>query len=100
MVTLYILSLNSLHISIFRGMENIETHFAKAVRNRRQKQGLSQEAMAHAAGIHRTYASSIERAKVQVTIAVASQIADALEIRLSRLMRDVEEIATDETAEG
>ena len=77
-------------------MENIEIHFAKAIRMRRQKKGLSQEAMAHAAGIHRTYASSVERAKVQVTIAVASQLAEALGISLSRLMRDVEEIAAGE----
>ncbi|MEP3479741.1 MAG: helix-turn-helix transcriptional regulator [Fuerstiella sp.] len=81
-------------------MENIEVYFAKAVRDRRLTQGLSQEAMAHAAGIHRTYASQVERAKVQVTIAVASQIANALGVRLSTLMRDVEMLVANMKEEG
>lgn len=76
-------------------MEKIEIYFAEAVRRRRKKQGLSQEEMAHAAGIHRTYASSIERGKVQVTIAVAGQLADALGVRLSRLIKDTEDVAAE-----
>ena len=58
--------------------------------------GISQEAFAQKAGIHRTYASSVERGRVQVSIAIASQIADALEIPLSKLFRDVERFARGE----
>jgi transcriptional regulator with XRE-family HTH domain len=61
--------------------------------------GISQEAFAHKAGIHRTYASSIERGRVQVSIAIASQLADALEISLSKLFRDVERFANGELSE-
>jgi len=52
------------------------------------------------AGIHRTYASSIERAKVQVSIAVASQLAGALGIPLSTLFRDAERFASGELTES
>lgn len=73
-------------------MEKIEVLFGRAVRERRLKAGLSQEAFAEKAGIHRTYASSIERGKVQVSIQIAWQLADALEMPLSRLWRDVERL--------
>lgn len=39
-----------------------------------------------AAGIHRTYASSIERGKVQVSLAIASQVTLVLQLKLSELM--------------
>jgi len=68
----------------------IEDIFGAAVRHRRQKIGLSQEDFADKAGIHRTYVSSIELGKVQVSIGIAFKLADALEIPLSRLWRDVE----------
>ncbi len=77
-------------------MDEIERHFANAVKFHRKRLGLSQEAFAHKSGIHRTYASSIERGRVQVSIAIASQLADALEIPLSKLFRDVERFAKGE----
>lgn len=72
-------------------MEEIEKFFGRAVRRRREGQGLSQEAFAVKAGIHRTYVSSIELGKVQVSIAIAQKLADALEVTQSRLWRDVEQ---------
>jgi len=71
-------------------MIDIEKKFASAVKKRRKELGLSQEAFASKAGIHRTYAGSIERAKVQVSVAVAAQIASALELSLSALFARVE----------
>lgn len=67
-------------------MEEFEQRFAKAVKKRRLELGMSQESFADAAGIHRTYASSIERGKVQVSLAIASQVALALQLKLSELM--------------
>ena len=81
-------------------MEDIERHFANAVKLHRKRLGLSQEAFAHKAGIHRTYASSIERGRVQVSMAIASQLAVALEIPLSKLVRDMERFANGELSEG
>ena len=81
-------------------MEKIEQHFANAVKYHRKRLGISQEAFAQKAGIHRTYASSIERGRVQVSIAIASQVADALEIPMSKLFRDMERFSRDELSEG
>ncbi len=71
-------------------MKDIEVKFANAVKKRRKELGLSQEEFAAKAGIHRTYASSIERAKVQVSIAIADQVAGALKLSLSELFARVE----------
>ena len=71
-------------------MGKIEASFGSAVRRRRQELGLSQEDFADKAGIHRTYVSSIERGKVGVSIGIAYQLAEALEVPLSKLWQRVE----------
>ena len=71
--------------------KNIEIRFGLAVRRHREKLGLSQEAFADVAGIHRTYVSSIERGKVQVSIGIAHQLAIALQVPLSRIWREMEQ---------
>ena len=71
-------------------MEAIEFRFGRAVRRLRESMGVSQEAFAVKAGIHRTYVSSIELGKVQVSIAIAEQLANALEMPLSKLWRVIE----------
>lgn len=71
-------------------MRKIEVIFGAAVREWRQKLGLSQEEFADKARIHRTYVSSIERGKVQVSIGIAYKLAVALEVPLSRLFADLE----------
>ena len=72
-------------------MQKIEILFGNAVRKRRKELGLSQEDFADKAGIHRTYVSSIELGKVQVSIRIAAQLAEALELPLSELWRDIEQ---------
>lgn len=64
--------------------------FGSAVRNERQKLGLSQEDFAEKARVHRTYISSIELGKVSVGIEIASELASALGLRLSELVRMAE----------
>lgn len=76
--------------SMHKRMEPIEIRFGKAVRAEREKQGISQEAFAVQAGVHRTYVSSIELGKVQVSIRVAQQLADALGVPLSKLWKKTE----------
>ena len=70
--------------------ETIEILFGRLVRRYREKVGLSQEDFADVAGIHRTYVSSIERGKVQVSIGVAQKLSVALGVPLSRLWKDLE----------
>lgn len=71
-------------------MNEIETVFGSVVRKYRLKLELSQEAFAEKAGVHRTYMSSIELGKVQVSIAVAQKIIDALEVSISTFWKAVE----------
>lgn len=51
---------------------------------------MSQEDFADEAGIHRTYVSSIELGKVDVSISIAYKIACALKLPLSSLFKEVE----------
>lgn len=61
--------------------------FGRAIRQERLRRRLSQENFAEKAGIHRTYVSSVELGKVNVGIEVANQLAVALELHLSELVR-------------
>lgn len=61
--------------------------FGQAIRQEREKLGLSQEDFAEHANVHRTYISSIELGKVNVGIEVADALAKALSLRLSELVR-------------
>ena len=71
-------------------MTNIKRSFGATVRRRRQKLGLSQEEFAELAEIHRTYVSSIELGKVDVGIGVVYKIAEALNLPLSKLLKETE----------
>lgn len=71
-------------------MLEIPKLFGAAVRRYRQRLQLSQEDFADVAGVHRTYVSSIELGKVQISIAIAFQLAKALGVPLSKLCKEVE----------
>lgn len=60
--------------------------FGERVREERLKQGLSQEALAEKAGVHRTYIGMIERAEKNITLINIQRIAIALDIPLGELM--------------
>lgn len=54
--------------------------FAANVRKKRLELGLSQETLAEAAGVHRTYVGMLERAEKNVTIYNIERIAAALQV--------------------
>lgn len=56
--------------------------FGQKVRAERVKLGLSQEALASRAGVHRTYVGMIERAEKNITLENIEKIAKALGIRI------------------
>jgi transcriptional regulator with XRE-family HTH domain len=58
---------------------------AERVRERRLSLAISQEELAHRAGLHRTYVSDIERGNRNVAIANLVRFADALEIPVADL---------------
>ena len=64
---------------------------ASNVRRLRREQGLSQEALADRAGIHRTYLGSVERAERNVAIDNICRIAWALGVHPRGLLAEPEE---------
>jgi len=61
--------------------------FATNVRRLRLDLGLSQEALAEAAGVHRTYVGMLERAEKNVTIYNIERIAIALGVSPDTLLK-------------
>ena len=59
--------------------------FGSAIRLQREKLGISQEELAHHAGLHRTYISDIERGTRNVSLLNLVRLADALSLPISRL---------------
>ena len=60
--------------------------FGQQVRALRQRQGLSQEALADAANLHRTHISLIERGQRSVRLETIERLARALGVQPARLM--------------
>lgn len=65
---------------------DIKERLGKNIRTLRGRTGLSQEAFADAAGLHRTYISDIERGRRNVTIEVLEKLAKALEVSPGSLL--------------
>ncbi len=69
------------------GRRSLSAAFAEVVREQRAKRGVSQEDLAHDAGLHRTYVGLIERGLRNPTVEVAHALALALGTTLSDLIR-------------
>jgi transcriptional regulator with XRE-family HTH domain len=65
--------------------------FGKNVRKFRLSQGLSQDALAEKAGLHRTYIGAVERGERNITLINAEKIANALGINLLDCLKKLEE---------
>ena len=59
------------------------------VRRIRTDRGLSQEALAFEAGIHRTYISGVERGVRNPTVVVLEEIATALKVPAAALLEEL-----------
>ena len=68
----------------------------KAVHDRREALGISQEELASRAGLHRTYISDIERGARNPSLKTLSRLADGLEMSASQLIK-LGELSADET---
>ncbi len=66
--------------------------FAIVLKQHRTAKGLSQEALAEKANLHPTYIGLLERSLRNPSLNVAQALADALGVRLSRLVLEAEAI--------
>ncbi len=60
--------------------------FGEKLREIRLVLGYSQEELSFKAGLHRTYISSVERGKRNISITNIKKLADALDIKMKDLM--------------
>ena len=74
-------------------MTDFNLRLGQVIARLRQRQNLSQEDLAEAAGVHRTYVSQIERGIKSPTMKVFIRIAGALRTRPSAVLRMVEKEA-------
>lgn len=71
-------------------MATLPEQFGAVVRRRRLASGLSQEALAEAAGLHFTYISLLERGKRAPTIVVVKKLAAALGTTMTEMIAELE----------
>ena len=64
--------------------------YGRVLRAEREAAGISQEDLAHEAGIHRTYVSMLERGLANPSLTVLASIAEALGTTLSAMFQSVE----------
>ncbi len=69
----------------------IKVAFGRACREYREKQNISQEKFALLIGMDRTYYSSVEAGKRNISLQNIEKIADGLGISLAELMSKTEE---------
>jgi len=69
-----------------------ERAFGQVLQRHRTVRGLSQERLAAASSLDRTFISLLERGRRQPSLSTLVSLAAALETRASRLVQEVEEI--------
>jgi transcriptional regulator with XRE-family HTH domain len=79
---------------------NIDNAFGKVLKQTREKKGLSQEQLAFDSGLHRTYISLIERGKRSPSLRTLERIVNALDLRLSVMIKNVENLAGEKHADS
>lgn len=64
------------------------SEFGRRLRSLRESKGISQEELADRAGVHRTYVSSVERGRRNISLANIHSLADALGVSPALLLDD------------
>jgi transcriptional regulator with XRE-family HTH domain len=74
-----------------RAKSTARERFAARVRMERLAKGFSQEALADAAGLHRTYVSSVERCERNITVDNMERLAKALDLDIVDLLTKLQQ---------
>jgi transcriptional regulator with XRE-family HTH domain len=69
---------------------DVRKQFGKRVKQLRQENELSQEALAHLAELDRTYIPSIEKGERNVSLEVIQKLSKAFKIKISELLKGIE----------
>ncbi|MBY0401319.1 helix-turn-helix domain-containing protein [Myxococcota bacterium] len=64
----------------------LQKRFGAVVRQRREAAGISQEALADSAGLHRTYISLLERGQRNPSLEVIAALAEGLNTSMASLV--------------
>jgi DNA-binding XRE family transcriptional regulator len=76
------------HLKYFEAVKyKVNIKLGKRIKKIRKEQKISQEELAHKAGIHRTYMGKIERGESNPPMQTVNKIASALKISLKDLMQ-------------
>ena len=67
-------------------MSNVMVRFGNRLREIRERVGISQEKLAELAKLHRTYVSSVERGKRNISLLNIEKLAIALGVTMGELM--------------
>ncbi len=70
--------------------EELATHVSAILKERREHAGISHEKLAELANVHRTTVSRIESNSINGTFAVFASMAEALDVKLSDVIREAE----------
>jgi CheY-like chemotaxis protein/DNA-binding XRE family transcriptional regulator len=68
---------------------DLKTLLGMAIKTQRASLGISQEELAHRAGLHRTYVSDLERGARNPSIESIEKLAGALQVSVSKLLESV-----------
>jgi len=69
---------------------DIRLRFGLAIKGRRERMNMTQEDLADASGIHRTYLSDVERGSRNLSLINIERLAAALSLSMSELFQLVE----------
>jgi ribosome-binding protein aMBF1 (putative translation factor) len=72
----------------YENSKNIQTNFGRAVRRIRTIRGISQEQLAHASGLDRSYIGGVERGERNPSLTAIEKIAFGLNVSLSELFAE------------
>ena len=70
-------------------MQDIQRQVGLKIKALRAKKGLTQDALAERAGLNRTHLYRLETGKQSITLRTMKLVADALDVRVRDLVRDV-----------
>ena len=81
--------LQSILLHTLGGLQDIEQRVGLKIKALRSRKGLTQDQFAELTGLNRTHLYRLENGKQSVTLRTLKIVADALEVRVRDLVRDI-----------